>query len=320
MNNLTPQNIPTATSVLAQFFERFPELPIGEFYTHGVKVTHDSNCISCATPIKAGQLCHDSDFITNTFGDAPSLKSFSKNQGYLCCHCRVAISYGPSTMQFSYAAVGRDNAAGGEMKALKIFGVEDFIAAVYNPLDAPFVMVRKERKKQHMIWKGKVNLHDVRKEDLLFFSSGETTLFCHPQRVLNVAAKEQELLAQVRDYLSSKPDKKAPKKKVRQLKELVRFMQMNVNLCAPAIVFNDCRHESYGITDSAILERIDALCEVIRQFSSGDRQIYAHLRKLAYLKKTQDFKSMVAQLSPREVDMKAIIEGKPPAADADGTD
>lgn len=303
--------LPTSSSLLAEYLSQFAGCDIDEFYKQGTVAVVQTTCNSCAKAIEPGEISHDSGFLGASFGDAPSLKPFSSSRGYLCCDCRVAMSYPPATVQFSYAAIGVDPKNPGLLKAYKIFGVEDFIAAIYNPLLPPFVMVRKERKKQHMIWRGRVNVHNVSDEDLLFFTSGETSLFCHPQMVLDVLSKEQELIQATKDVAV-----KTGKKKPRALKEIVRYGAIKTNLYSPAIVFNDYRHPSYGIEDEEVLGRLDRFCEIVRQFSSGDRQIYAHLRLLSYLKKMPDVRAMVASLEPREVDMKSIIEGKQSASES----
>lgn len=305
MSELT---IETGPSLLRRFYSQFPQLPLEPIYKEGLTASHDTQCVSCAKPIAAGETMHTTDFLGDSFGDAAFLKPFSAQRGCLCTDCKVAIAFFPSTMQFSYAALGSDPEGTGKLVAYKVFSIDDYMAAVYNPLPSPFVLARKERKKQHMIWKARVNHHDVQKEDLLFFTSGDTSLCAHPQRVLEVACKEQELLTQAAEIHSV-----GAKKKVRSLKEIVRLSAMKANLCAPTLVFNDYRSLAYGIQDESLLSRFDEFCEVVRSFSSGDKHLFAHLRFLGALKKTTDFKALVGSLKPREVDMQAIIYGKPPA-------
>lgn len=304
MSDLT---IETAPSLLGKFYSQFPQLDLEPIYKEGRPAPRDTRCVSCAKPIAAGEIMHTTDFLGDSFGDAAFLKPFSAQRGCLCTDCKIAIAFFPSTMQFSYAALGSDPEGTGKLVAYKVFSIDDYMAAVYNPLPAPFVLARKERKKQHMIWKARVNHHDVREEDLLFFTSGDTSLCAHPQRVLEVACKEQELLTQAAEIHSV-----GAKKKVRLLKEIVRLSAMKTNLCAPTLVFNDYRSLAYGIQDEALLSRLDEFCEVVRSFSSGDKHLFAHLRFLGALKKTTDFKALIASLKPREVDMQAIIYGKPP--------
>lgn len=302
MNDLT-LGFPTPSTLLKKFLDQHPGLETQEFYEKTVAAVEDTFCVCCGVGIRKGEPGHEC-FVPDSFVDSAFLHACGGDQkrGLFCPDCKMAIGLRQASMQFSYAQIGVDPESG-RFKAFTVIGMEDLLAAVYKPLSPPMVMTRKTRKRQHTIWKGKVNLHDVTAEDFLFFNSGDSTVVMHPARVLGLVEKEQELIQAVQEHV-------AGLKNAKGLKEIFPVRLLKVNLDCPSFVPANYRSPYVGITCEKLLARLDRFVQVVNESTSGDRILYAYLRTLGVFKKTTNYRLLVDSLVPREIDMDSVINGK----------
>lgn len=292
---------PSPALLFTRFLKQHPSIDLNQFDDQALVAIYDTSCVCCSSPIAKGEKAHDG-FLGPSFQDASFFNPPDAKRGIFCTHCRMALSLPMASNQFSYVQLGHDR-INNVLKAYKIFGLEDFLAAVYTPLASPMVMVRKDKKKQHTLWKGKINIHDVPDEDTLIFNVGDLTLIGHPQRVLKLAQKEQQLIALAQE--SGKANKKA-----KPLKEVFQLRALKINLNCPVLQAINYKSDYYSLGSAELIGRLDRFVQIMHESSLGDKVIYAHLRLLGAFKKTNDYAQLIKTLEPTEVDMNAILSNQ----------
>jgi hypothetical protein len=307
MSNLShPTPARLLTSLYAQCESNEPRDLLQAATAYGIK----SQCLVCAQEVQADEISFPAKF-ASSFGDTHSLISPSL-PGRICADCYCALRLRAASVQFSYCALGTDPRNQKHLVAYKTLSTIDFVAAIYHPPKVPFLLVRKDRKRQHNIWKAQVNTVEPQETDLVLFTSGESQYYCRPQQTLKLFAKQQELMNQAHAIrLNSQSKSKGKGSAVAEKKPSHRIFQslsMDKSEARDFAPIN-FRVGRNAIEDESLLNRIEKLQTVISSLSTGDRMLYVFLNIVSNKHDRAPIEDVVQGLTPTEIDLPALMSG-----------